>query len=257
MSKKITLSLSDKNRPNLLLLFSSYMRNRRLERSRRRKRNLGGGILVDVDDAEYAEILDYWDNMFPGWDDEEDDYPREEDYDVIYPIKSDKSKRGGRREKEDVYRQYWDQKEREERWARNLMGKSSGKKKHKRHGKNSRARVIDIRKPMDGFISDDEYNLDDIHYEKYDDISNAKIIFYPDYHVSDDKICFRTVLEFSDFCEENGYFVPGYVVDDMVYRGENHCCLNPAAKSKGILEILSEASYGEMFYEVCNPEELQ
>lgn len=238
MSKKITLSLSDKNRPNLSALFQSYMKNRK---SSRRLVNLGG-MLIDMDDEEYSAMVDYWDSVFPGWD-KEGTYPSEDDYsdeEFIFPgrtLNNTKAGKKGKR-KNDPYKEYWKQEEREERWARNLMGKSTGKTKHKRHGRTSRARIIDIN-----------------DYE-YDEITPPKVIFYPDYHDQTDKMCFRNIMEFNDFCEENGYSVPAYVVSDLVYRTENHCCLDPMLEERGELSIVGEGSYGELFYEVCKPEEL-
>lgn len=247
MSKKITLSLSDKNRPNLSALFSSYMKNRK--KTGRLVRF--GDMLIDVDDEDTAALLDYWDSVFPGWDEERPD----DECEFIFPGKTLNprgDKKGKRRN--DPYKEYWSQEEREERWSRNLMGKSTGKKKHKRHGKSSRARYVDITEPMVGFIGDDDYEYDRL---KDDDVVNPKVIFYPDYHNVDDKIAFRTVSEFNDFCEENDYFVPAYIANDLFYRNENHCCLNPVSEKRGILEIIGEGSYGELFYEVCEPDELQ
>ena len=244
--------LSDVNRPDLSSLFKSYMSSRKTVSSRRRKRNLGGGLLVDVDDAEYAELIAYWDRMFPGWDDSEGD--------VIYPEKLSDTAPVREMVEDDPYNMYWSQEEREDSWSRSLMGKfgNNRKKKHKRKRSRSKAKVIDIRKPITGFIGDDEYNLDDIHYENTSPGigPSGKVIFYFDYHDNTDYLEFENLMEFSDFCEREGYFVPGYVEDDILYRNENHCCLNPIAKSRGVLEVMAESSWGEMFYEACDESEL-
>lgn len=232
MSKKIKLILSDKNKPDLSSLFRDYIKNRKA--LPRRRRNLGCGIIVDEDDAEYADILSYWDSQFPGWD---DDPPMEDDEcDVVFPTKG----------KRDPYTEFWD---------KDSRSSKKGKKKHKRHGKSSKAKLVDIHKPYDGFI-DDEIDYEP-YYENNDlNPSGCRIFFYNDYHDKSDAIIFTSLMEFDEFCERNGYFVPGYVQDDLMYRSESHCCLMPLAEQRGVLEIMSESSWGELFYEACDESEL-
>lgn len=247
MSKKIKLVLSYKDRPDLHSLFRDYMRNAP-SRTHRRLRNFGNGVLIDMDDQEYADIVAYWNAC--GWG----EIPDEDDECIIYPPMKPNTKRDNKRDKKkDVYTEYWNQEEREERWNRNLTGRYGKREKKKHRKRSSRARIVDINEPVDGFIGDD-YNLDDIHYDRCDD--GKKIVFYFDYHDKFDCTVFSDLLEFSDFCERSGYFVPSYIQDDIIYRNESHCCLNPLAKERGILEVMSEGSYGEMFYEACEESEL-
>lgn len=204
--------LSDRNRPDLVGLFGSYMRNKKSTRS---------GYPIDLSDCEYEELRDYWNKMFPGFDD--DEYEYSDGCEIVFP-----PQRSSRKQ------------------SRSLDGFGrNGKKRHKRHGRGSRARMIDIRTPYYGEEEDG-----------YLDGGQPKVIFYRDYHDKFDTLEFRNMKEFSDFCEEEGYFVPGYLLADMLYRNESHCCLNPVAWSRGEMEIMCEASYGELFYEACEPEEL-
>ena len=73
MSKKINITIPNKVRPNLVNLFHEYLSRKAKEP----KRNMGGTEAYIFD--EYDDIAEYWDQMFPGWDDDLDDG------DVVYP----------------------------------------------------------------------------------------------------------------------------------------------------------------------------
>jgi hypothetical protein len=73
MSKKIIVKNSDINRPNLSLLFHSYLESKDKEVSN-----------YVWEDDEYADMHDYWDRVFQCYDD---------DYDVIYPYNGSLSKK--------------------------------------------------------------------------------------------------------------------------------------------------------------------
>ena len=125
-------------------------------------------------------------------------------------------------------------------------------RKHKHHHR-SRARVLDITTPYSG----SEENPTEIDDEYDDNDYQEKVIFfYPDYHYKDDRLEFNSLKSFDSYCCRNGYVVPKYIEDDIIYRCESHCCLNPTAEKNGILEIMAEESYGEMFYEACDVSEL-
>lgn len=213
MSKKIKIILSNSNRPNLSLLFHSYLLRKHNERMKYAD-EYGDGY-------DYASLAEYWDEVFPGWDSDDGN-----DFDIMYPLKG-KSK----------------------------SSRNSSRVKHK-HGKRKGSRkCIDIDVPYsgyeDGFWGDDDYDDD------YDDLSTGKIIwFYPDYHDKEYKLEFNSLKSFDKYCKKMGYSVPSYVATDIIYRTESHCCLNPLSEKDGILEVLSEHSYGEMFYEACDVSEL-
>jgi hypothetical protein len=61
---------------------------------------------------------------------------------------------------------------------------------------------------------------------------------------------------FNDFCDENGYIIPMDVGNKILYNRVSHTCLNPSAREYGAYEIMAEDSYGSMFYEVCEENEL-
>lgn len=248
MSKeKIRIELGGVNRPNLVELFHEHLRNKKNVSYSRR-----GGMASLMD--EYRELCDYWDRMYPGWDDEPD-----ADACVVFPMVGDdgvthipsRRGKGNSKKRRDPYNEFW-QMEREESW---YNGKRGSKKPHRK--KKSRARLVDINKPMDGYIGEDDFSFDDISFGgSHSSDDDVRVFYYPDYHVKDDCVEFNSLLDFCDFCERNGFFVPGYVQDDLIYRKESHCCLNPIPYKKGVAEIAAEASYGELFYEVCEPSEL-
>lgn len=204
MSKRISVLINN-IRPSLGILFREYLHRKSLEKKS-----------VKYDEDYYDEVAEYWDKVFPGWDDE----PSSCDGELVYP----------------------------------LLGSKRGKKgKHKRGNKRKHSKVIDLDVPYSGYEGsptevDDEY--DDNDYQ-------SKVIwFYPDYHYKDDRLEFNSLKSFDKYCSENGYHVPKYVEYDIVYRSESHCCLSPSAEKEGLLEIMSEDSYGDMFYEACDASEL-
>lgn len=204
MSKKIKISINGK-RPNLSLLFHEYLKNKSSDK--------GFGIRVYSDDDYYDEIAAYWDKMFPGWDDDEDNC-------VVFPPRE--------------------------------SGHKKGKHKHSRRGK-KRGRVIDIDTPYSGY-EENPTEIDD-EYDDYD-YQEKTIWFYPDYHYKDDRLEFNSLKSFDKYCTKMGYNVPNFVVSELAYLSESHCCLDPQAEKEGVLEIMVEHSYGEMFYEACDVSEL-
>jgi hypothetical protein len=240
MSKKINITIPNKVKPNLVDLFHKYL----FRKAKEPKANMDGheGYLFD----DYEDMADYWDNVFPGWDEDLDNdgdvvvFPPSN---VIY-MNSKKGKRG--KDKNTVYDAFWQQ-EREEQFGK------KGKHKHNKKGK--KAKIFNISAPYSGDETDpDEYDFD-FTTEDYDSESK-EIWFYPDYHCKDDKLEFNSLKEFSDYCESMGYFVDKEVAADISWRYESHCCLNPESEKIGLLEIMSEYTYGEMFYEACEEHEL-
>lgn len=244
MSKKIEINIPNKVKPNLINLFHKYLLRKAKEPTY--------SSYEDWDDY-YDDMAAYWDRVFPGWDDDLDD-----DSDVVFPYSSNgvlilnpKGKRKGK--KKDPFKDFWSQEDREESFSKG----GKGKMKHK---KRKKARVIDINAPYSGYEDDPtEYNLDDIGFEyssNGEDSEHKEIWFYPDYHCKDDRLEFNSIKEFSDYCEKQGYFVSREVINDLAWRYESHCCLCPESEKVGLLEIMSEHSYGEMFFEACEEHEL-
>ena len=242
MSKKINITIPNKVRPNLINLFHEYL-SRKAKEPRR-----GNREEYIWDEDEYEDMAAYWDQMFPGWDDNLDD----DDGDVVFPpsnviyMKPKKGKKG--KDKKTAYDVFW-QHEREESWGR--------KGKHK-HSKGKKGKVFNISVPYSGDEENpNEYDFDDIRLDTEDyEPSSKEIWFYPDYHCKDDRLEFNSLKEFSDYCESMGYFVDKEVAENISWRYESHCCLNPESEKIGLLEIMTEHSYGELFYEACEEAEL-
>lgn len=116
------------------------------------------------------------------------------------------------------------------------------KKKHKKGNKNKKYIPINV-----AYSGEEEFpnELDDANSDK-------SIWFYPTFCEKQDRLEFNTLHDFDEYCELMGYTVPTEVIDDIVYRYESHCCLSPQAKSLGILEIMSECSYGDLYYEALS-----
>jgi hypothetical protein len=229
MSKKIKIDIPNKVKPNLISLFHEYL-------SRKAKEPICSSY-EDWDD--YDDMAAYWDKVFPGWDDDLDDD------NVVFPPRNNSvvilnPKGKGKGKKKDPFQDFWSQEDREESFFK------GGKSKMK-HKKGKKARILDIHTPYSGY-EDDISNDEDIEYKE--------IWFYPDYHCKDDKLEFNSIKEFSDYCENQGYFVSKEVTSDLVWRYESHCCLRPESEKIGLLEIMTEHSYGEMFYVACEEQEL-
>ena len=234
MSRKIKLTIPNKKRPNLSLLFHEYIQRKATERTH--------GRVIDYDDDDYEDLAAYWDRAFPGWDDDID----YNDPDTVFPIVCDTF--GLNKRKRDCKRDT----------AIDYFGFGSTKRgkrgKHK-HTKGKKGRKMDIDVPYSGFEDNPTEYWGDDDYEDGDGQSKT-IWFYPDYHYKDDRLEFNSLKAFDKYCTRMGYTVPKFVESDIVYRSESHCCLNPDAEREGVLEIMAEHSYGEMFYEACDTDEL-
>lgn len=115
----------------------------------------------------------------------------------------------------------------------------------------------------DDNLSVDEYGNDDITYPtEYDyfdynsqDTDYKEIWYYPDYHDDTDRLEFNSLKEFSDYCSEEGIYVPPYMGELLRYQSVSHCCLNGTSKEHGQLELTVDDSYGNMFYTACTVSE--
>lgn len=244
MSKKINITIPNKVRPNLINLFHEYLSRK----SKEPRSTIHEPYLWDEDD--YEDMAAYWGQMFPGWDDNLDD-----DSDIVFPPHGDgniivmnpqKLKNGKRRDKDkEAYDSYWQQ-EREEGF---------GKKSKHKHSKGKKCKTFDITTPYSG--EEEEYDFDDIRLQTEDYEPETKHIwFYPDYHCKEDRIEFCTLKDFNDYCDSMGYYVSNEVTNDIIWRYESHCCLNPESERLGLLDIMTAHSYGDMFYDACDEAEL-
>lgn len=275
MSKKISLIVPGKVRPNIIPLFKSWVK-RRVEEEKKKwedytRNHRYGYLLYDDYGDEYQDEMEqlrrFYGGCFPrsggnsfiddddddDWDDEDwneyDDYYVGDDGEIIFPSAgtsqssdNDTTLRPGqmRRSAQDMD-DYW-----------NKMSKfnEKGKHKHTKHrgSRGKKAKVVDINTPYDSNYIDDT--------ETGDALENCKIYFYEDYHNKYDRIEFSNLYEFDQYCKEIGLSVPAYVAEQIAYSPISHCCLNPTAKEQGVLEVMREETYGEMFYEACETSEL-
>lgn len=239
MSKKIRISLRNNLRLSLPLLFRDCL-SRRYE-------------------EEYSDEQDLWNRYYRNYYNDEAFYEGNEDYyydddgAMIYPYISSKK---GKKEKKIKYKT-----------------KNKHNKSNKSKNKSSKARIIDINTPYDGYETEsiydydkedgynldddgdyvDGYNLDELCYKE-----PKEIWFYYDYHYHDneDKLKFGDIQSFCKYCNDNGYFIPQFIMSELKYRYESHCCLSSASKYAGVTNITSGRSYGDMFYEACDEKEL-
>ena len=250
MSKKVTLNIGDKNRPNLVSLFRNYI-VRKLEEDRKkwrdyRRKHPSPSYLGfdDYTDEEYYEEMEAlrsyygYENIVDDDDYDDDDYVVTSDGVIIFPEGGSKKKKGSedthnglrpgeyRRSAEDM----------DEYWEKMSKFNSKGKYKHRKH----KTKVIDI---------DEPYNVQYIGNE--DDFESHTIYFYEDYKDKYSKIEFNNIFEFDEYCREMGFTVPPYIGEMISYCSVSHCCLNPIAKDRGCLEIMREETYGDMYYEAC------
>lgn len=284
MSKKISLIVPGKIRPNIIPLFKSWVK-RRVEEEKKKWEEYAsanrryGYLLYDDYGDEYEEEMEqlrrFYGGCFPrsggssfhdlddddddDWDNdnwnEYDDYYVGDDGEIIFPSAGtsqtdpDTTLRPGQ-----MHRSVQDM---DDYWNKMSKFNEKGKKKHTKHrGKRGKggAKVIDINEPYNNNFID--YLNESKDENSGDALENCKIYFYEDYHDKFDRTEFNSLYEFDQYCKEYGFSVPAYVAEQIAYSPINHCCLNPIAKEQGVLEIMREETYGEMFYEACESSEL-
>lgn len=241
MSKKIKIP-SDNIKFRLVDLFHSFI-------ERKHKSEKYTTVYDDdMDDEELMWLMQQQGFIFRDVGDDFANYYCDDDGgDVIWPpaSQSKKGKKNGVRTADDIYKDFWD--------------KESRKSKRK-HRKGKHARLINLNEPYSG---EEEYPNDEINFSSYEELDDdngildgKEIYYYPDYHDKENRLEFSTLKAFQDFCDDNGYVVPEYVGNAIMYRRVSHTCLIPQSREYGMYEIMAEESYGNMFYEVCDASEL-
>lgn len=235
MSKKIKIP-SNNIKSRLVDLFHSFLS--REYKSRKSHSN----YYEDMDDEELMWLMQQQGYIFH--DIIDDDYANfysdddDDDSNVIWPPKH--------RSADDIYDEFW---------------KRDVKRGKRKHRKGKKARVININEPYDGEEEEDVNDFDYTSYEEVDiddnGISDGKeIYYYPDYHDKDSRLEFSTLKAFNEFCDDNGYTVPSHIMNTILFNRVSHCCLHPQSREYGLYEIIAETSYGNLFYEVCEANEL-
>lgn len=232
MSKKFNLSISSNARSDLPSLFKSWVQ-RRIKEEKEKRSYHTRYCLYDDDDDDYYDGMEqlrrFYGDCFPmssylndHWD-EYDDYYVGDDGEIIFPPKKDPD------------------------LETTLRPEDEGlKKKHRKHRGKKKAKIVDISEPYyAGHIDNNGDALED-----------CSIYFYEDYHDKYSKIEFNNLYEFDKYCQEMGFLVPSYVAEEIAYSPVSHCCINPAAKERGSFNIMREETYGDLFYEACESQEL-
>lgn len=121
-------------------------------------------------------------------------------------------------------------------------GKKKGGKKTNRSSSTTNIVPLKIENDLSG---DDTY-LD----------NKVKVYYYPDYHNDDDRVEFSSLIEFDEFCRDEGFQMDNDTLWQLFDGGVSHCCLDPVRRANGELCIICESSYDRLFYEVCQSDEL-
>ena len=232
MSKKINIVTPGISHSSLWDLFTKYV-SRKVEEEKEYWRSVGrslGGRYSYLYDDEYDDEMRKLREYYNGTSD--DDYYVDDDGCIIFPPNSSNS----------------DYFEEDEYFKKLNKLNSKGKKKHTKHRSRHRSKgtkIIDINTPYSGFE------------EEPDEIGGSiKIYYYPNYQDKYDRIEFDSLIEFDEYCQQEGFLVPPYIGEKLAYKPVSHCCLNPYARERGVLEIMAEESYADMMYEACEETDL-
>ena len=86
----------------------------------------------------------------------------------------------------------------------------------------------------------------------YEDVDRSyKLIKF--YDSIENEFCareFHSIKEFSDFCDEKGYYISTVDHCTLIDNSVIHCCLDPVSKSYGEDEIITDTSYGGLYWTV-------
>ena len=175
-----------------------------------------------------AMIYDCMGEDYPGWDDEDGYDPYEEIYSAL--VDSEKSSKLKKLNKKLFKR----------------MNKSGKGKKRYEYVGSAEDDFWENRKTM---FRNGEW-CDDLDDEDNYEHPEKVIKFYPDINNEMDIKEFHSLKEFSDFCGENGYFLSSVDYNHLVDWDVVHCCLDPISLEYGENEIITDNSYGALYWTV-------
>lgn len=124
--------------------------------------------------------------------------------------------------------------------------KSSGKKKYSKHSKYDDSED-DYWENRNTMFSKDEWDDENNYDEPYKSIK-----FYPDIENELSVIEFHTIKEFNDFCSKKGYITSVTDYNNIVNWNVIHCCLDPISLEYGQNEIITDNSYGALYWTVSD-----
>lgn len=90
---------------------------------------------------------------------------------------------------------------------------------------------------------------DDDDEDNYEE-SYKKIKFYPDITNEMSVVEFDSLKEFNDYCGEHGYTVGTTDYENLKNWGTIHCCLDPIDLEYGDSAIITDTSYGGLYWTV-------
>jgi hypothetical protein len=107
-----------------------------------------------------------------------------------------------------------------------------------------------------GYYDNDDYDYEEDLFGKKMETQEKEIYFYEKLDFSDDGYednqydhLFTNIKELKDFCTENGINIPNNELECIQYRQASYCTFDPLDKEKGILTLLSDNSWGSLWWE--------
>ena len=131
-------------------------------------------------------------------------------------------------------------------------GKNSSKRGSRGKGKKNKENLYcgyddDYWENRNSMYSHGEWSDDD--EDNYEE-AYKKIKFYPDITNELSVIEFNSLKEFSDYCDEHGYAVGTTDYDNLKNWSVIHCCLDPIDLEYGDFAIITDNSYGGLYWTV-------
>ena len=80
--------------------------------------------------------------------------------------------------------------------------------------------------------------------------AHKEIKFYPSIDDDGTVIEFNSLKEFSDYCDEHGYNIGSIDYNNLVNWDVIHCCLDPISLEYGENDIITDNSYGGLYWTV-------
>ena len=106
------------------------------------------------------------------------------------------------------------------------------------------------------YYDNDDYDYEEDVFDKQMETKEKEIYFYEKLDFSDDGYednqydhLFNNIKELKDFCTENGINLPKNELDTIKYRHTSYCTFDPLDKANGELTLLSDYSWGSLWWE--------
>ena len=78
------------------------------------------------------------------------------------------------------------------------------------------------------------------------------IVYYPDIDDEMHIVEFDNIFDFNNYCAAHGFTVPCSDYENIVNNEEIHCCLDPIDKEYGEYTIITDTSYGGLYWSVSD-----